>query len=129
MIILLCLQNWPPFFVISYYKINLFFLLLSHRRMLCAAIVNLFSGGVFLSQLTIKVFSLQLVHNFSVIFPPLASLSRSFEVKRALTVNNVIYKNSTYSSRTQTNLQRSLCKCNSNRLRKKNSAFNILISL
>ena len=76
-----------------------------------------------------KFFSLQLVHNFSVIFPPLASMSRSFEVKRALTVNNVTYKNSTYSFRTQTNMQRSLCKCNSNRLRKKNIAFNILISL
>ena len=55
-----------------------------------------------------KFFSLQLVHNFSVIFPPLASMSRSFEVKRAFTVNNVMYKKSTYSFRTQTNMQRSL---------------------
>ena len=66
-----------------------------------------------------KFFSLQLVHNFSVIFPPLASMSRSFEVKRAFTVNNVMYKKRTYSFRTQTNMQRSLWKCNSNRLRKK----------
>lgn len=55
-----------------------------------------------------KFFSLQLVHNFSVIFPPLASMSRSFEVKRAFTVNNVMYKKRTYSFRTQTNMQRSL---------------------
>ena len=58
---------------------------------------------------------------FRSFFPPLASLSRSFEVKRALTVNGVMYKNSTYSFTTQTNMWRSLFKCNSNRLRKKTS--------
>ena len=96
-------------------------LLFSFRTIECCAqrLLICFRVAYFIPNELSKFFSLQLVHNFSVIFPPLASMSRSFEVKRALTVNNVTYKNSTYSFRTQTNMQRSLRKCNSNRLRKK----------
>ena len=86
---------------------NLFF---SFSTTECCAkqLLICFRVTYFLPNELSKFFSLQLVHNFSVIFPPLASMSRSFEVKRAFTVNNVMYKKSTYSFRTQTNMQRSL---------------------
>lgn len=117
MILLLCLKKLAS--LLRNFPLNNF----SVWTIECCArqLLICFRVAYFIPNKLSKFFSLRLVHNFSFIFSPLASLSRSFEVKRALTVNGVMYKNSTYSFTTQTNMRRSLCKCNSNRLRKKTS--------